>query len=220
MEDFESRVVEHGNGGWTLWVQQPGSGPFAVLESHPATSASERGLARCGPAALSLRLEDDREGLGGSIAEIHVGGHEPRAKRIRFPHSHSSEVARLLQRAVTPGMIGVDVADVYSVLPKNGGIGVLAEYSIPRELRDVHVMQKDIAERVNGDGPAWSALVVLPVDASVTPVSVDLVAQSVTRYLSEGSDLVLAAPLSVATGERMRVCFFGVHTVEGELVWK
>ncbi|AKJ95349.1 hypothetical protein TVD_08240 [Thioalkalivibrio versutus] len=209
MEDFESRVVEHGDGGWTLWVQQPGSGPLAVLESHPGTSANGRGLARCGPAALSLRLEDDRDGLGGSIAEVHVGGHEPRAKRIRFPRAHSSEVAGFFQRALSPGMMGIDAADVFSVLPASRGVGVLAEYPAPRAQRDMEDVERYLATQMSRCGPVSSALVVLPVDATMTPATVDRVAQSVTRNLSEGSDLVLAAPLSITGGEPMTICLFG-----------
>ncbi|WP_018951697.1 hypothetical protein [Thioalkalivibrio sp. AKL12] len=207
MKDFESRVVEHGDGGWTLWVRQPGGGPFAILEGYPGNLPDGLGvMGRETSAALSLHMEDDKDG---SVAEILVDGHEQSAKRIRFPRAYSSAVAELLQRALTPGMMGIDAADLCAVLPARGGLGVLAEYPPPRAQSDMDAVGGNLAIDVSRHGSVSAALVVLPVDATMTPATVDRVAQSVTRNLSEGSDLVLAAPLSITDGEPMKICLFG-----------
>ncbi|WP_018873859.1 hypothetical protein [Thioalkalivibrio sp. ALJ16] len=82
MKDFESRVVEHGDGGWTLWVQQSGSGPFAVLEGYPGNLPDGRGVkGRETNAALRLHVQDYEDG---SVAEILVDGHEQRPSAYGF----------------------------------------------------------------------------------------------------------------------------------------
>ena len=206
MEDFESRVVEHGNGGWTLWVQQPGSGPFAVLEGYPRNLPDGRGvMGRETNAALSLHLEDDKDG---SVAEIYLDGHAQNAKRIRFPFSHSSEVVRFFKRVVSPGMMGIDAADVFSVLPMTDGMGLIAECPRPRGRGDLDDVQEILAGQVSEHGPASLAMVVLPVDDTVTPGTVDVVAQAVSRNIPRESALVLAAPLAVADREPMRTGVF------------
>ncbi|WP_018873860.1 hypothetical protein [Thioalkalivibrio sp. ALJ16] len=106
-------------------------------------------------------------------------------------------------------MMGIDSADLFSVLPARGGLGVLADYPPPRAQRDMDAVGSNLAIEVSRHGSVSAALVVLPVDATVTPATVDMVAQSVIRKLPDGSNLVLAAPLSSQDGETMKICLFG-----------
>ncbi|WP_231365749.1 hypothetical protein [Thioalkalivibrio sp. ALMg3] len=209
LEDYESQIVADNETQWTQWIGIPGFDPFPAIRCRTGSLRSEHPpVEPDGSVGLEMWLHD-RDGVaGGAIAEVYLGGEESGGRQIRFPGAHSSEVAGLFQRAVAPGMVGLDVTDVLWVLPKAGGLGRVTEYPIPTVRSHTNEMEARLTAQLMEYGEPYSALVVLPVDQSVTPDTLDLVASSMKRYLSSEARFVLSAPLSETDGERLRVCLF------------